>query len=74
MKKYINDCNFEGFEDALKEIVNKGPKSIVKQFADASQQFFNLYPNINKWNLCNIAPLHIAVAQENLQLCQYIIT
>ena len=59
--------NFEGFEEAWREILYKIPLDMVKQLAIAVQQFFKHHTSKE----FRVAPLHITADKGSLELCQY---
>jgi ankyrin repeat protein len=63
--------NFETFQESWKEAINKTSVENVKQLAVAVQKFFKLHPVSSHKK---VAPLHIAAEQENLPLCEHIIS
>ena len=63
--------SFMTFQESWKEVIAKTPVENVKQLAVAVQKFFTLYSvTCHK----QLAPLHIAAEQENLSLCEHIIS
>ena len=63
--------NFETFQESWKEAIDKTSVENVKQLAVAVQKFFKLHPVSSHKK---VAPLHIAAEQENLPLCEHIIS
>ena len=65
--------NFKKFKDSWREVLQKTPIANVRKIAKAVQKFFNSfsYYIVSKEQL---APLHVAVVQGDLQLCKEIIT
>ena len=65
--------NFKKFKDSWREVLQKTPIDNVRQIANAVQKFFASYSYyiVSKRQL---APLHVAAVQGDLQLCEDIIT
>ena len=65
--------NFKKFKESWMEVLQKTPMDKVRQIANVVQKFFDSYPYyiVSKRQL---APLHVAAVQGDLQLCEHIIT
>ena len=71
IRRYIG--NFKKFKESWMEVLQKTPIDNVRQIANAVQKFFASfsYYIVSKKQL---APLHVAAVQGDLQLCEDIIT
>jgi ankyrin repeat protein len=63
--------NFKKFKDSWREVLQKTPIDNIRRIANAVQKFFASYYIVSKEQL---APLHVAAVQGDLQLCKEIIT
>ena len=70
LRKYHR--NFDKFKELWKEVINKTSFEMVKQLAVLVQNFFQRYPIIKNLKSNQVAPIHIAVEQNNVDLCKFI--
>ena len=70
LKKYGK--NFDKFKESWKEVTKKTPLEKVKQIGMAVKTFFQAYPLIETLESTQIAPIHIATEQNNVELCEFI--
>ena len=70
LRKYHR--NFNKFKELWKEVIDKISLAMLKQLAVAVQNFFRLYPIIQNLESNQIAPIHIAAEQSNVNLCEFI--
>ena len=70
LKRYHR--NFVRFEESWREVIKKPSFEMVKQLAVTVQNFFQLYPVINYLESNQVAPIHIAAAQNNVDLYKFI--
>ena len=62
--------NFKKFKDSWREVLQKTPIDNVRKIANAVQKFFATFSYYKE----QLAPLHVAAVQGDLQLCKEIIT
>ena len=70
LKRYHR--NIDRFEESWKEVIKKTSFEMMKQLAVMVQNFFQLYPIIKNLESSQVAPIHIAAAQNNVDLCKFI--
>ena len=60
--------NLDEFSESWKTVINQTPKEVVKELANATQQFFKHWSQSQEqWS-----PLHVAADRGLLRLCQFI--
>ena len=64
--------NLVKFEESWKEATKKTPLEKVKQLVLTVKTFFQAYPLIETLESNQIAPIHIATEQKNVELCKFI--
>ena len=70
LRKYHR--NFDKLKELWKEVIDKTSLVMMKQLAVAVRNFFRSYPIIQNLESNQVAPIHIAAEQNNVDLCKFI--
>ena len=70
LRKYHR--NFDKLKELWKEVIDKTSLVMMKHLAVAVRNFFRSYPIIQNLESNQVAPIHIAAEQNNVDLCKFI--